>query len=271
MSRTTRTTTWFSAGRRALLVAALAMVWLGAPARVPAQEASEKGTTEKKSISEHLKEYWDKIVSKLESSAKAAGDEYHKVKEEAAKATGPAREKLAAEMETLSKKWATAREKLAASTGERMHSLGEELKKLEEKADKASGPAREKMSAEAHKLHQQWDAARAKMEATLSSNLKTSRDELEHLKEHMASASKDAKAKMGPRMERLKAEIHKDYDKLGAYLAADLKKTKEDMEKLRGATSDAAKRAEEALSKKYHELSAKIAEHNKQKPPEDEK
>ncbi len=107
------------------------------------------------------------------------------------------------------------------------------------------------------------------MEATLSSNLKSSRDEIEHLKEHFASASEDAKAKMCPRMDRLKAEFHKDHQKLNEYLEADLKQTKEDMEKLRDKTSDAAKHAKETLSKKYHELSAKIAELAKEKPGDD--
>ena len=83
------------------------------------------------------------------------------------------------------------------------------------------------------KLHEEWTAAREKMEGTLSSNLKSSREEIEHLKEHVADATEDAKAKLGPRMERLKAEYHKNRDKLVAYLEADLKQTEEDMEKLR--------------------------------------
>jgi uncharacterized protein YicC (UPF0701 family) len=266
MSVKTPIVKWLSTGRGPLRLAVLAMVFLGLPALVVAQE-----TTEKKSISEHFKEYWDKVLAKMESGAKAAGDEYHKVKEEAAKASGPAREKLATEMEALSKKWAIAREKLATSIEVRMQTLGEEAKALQEKADKASGPAREKLAAEAHKLHEEWKAAHAKMEATLSSNLKSSREEIEHLKEHLASASEDAKAKIGPRLERLKAEFHKNHQKLNEYLEADLKQTKEDMEKLRGATSDAAKHAHEALSKKYHELTAKIAELAKEKPSDEAK
>jgi hypothetical protein len=255
---------WLSCGREYLLLPALAMVFLGAPALVVAQE-----TTEKKTVSEHIKEYWDKLLAKMESGAKAAGDEYHKVREEAAKASGPAREKMAAEMEALSRKWAIAREKLATSVELHMHSLGDEIKTLEEKADKSSGPAREKMAAEMHKLHEHWTAARAKMEATLSSNLKSSRDEIEHLKEHLASASEDAKAKLRPRMERLKAEVHKNHEKLMAYLEAELKQTKEDMEKLREGTSETAKHAKEVLSKKYHELTEKIAELRKEKPAEE--
>ncbi len=141
MSTTTLVAKWFAFHRRSLLLAALATFCLGGATRVVAQEA-----TEKKTIGEHLKEYWDKLVAKMESSARAAGDEYHKAKEEAARASGPAREKLAAHMESLSKKWAIAREKLATTTELRMHSLGEELKVLEDKADKASGPAREKMA-----------------------------------------------------------------------------------------------------------------------------
>jgi hypothetical protein len=266
MSVKTPIVKWLSTGRGPVRLAVLAMVFLGLPALVVAQE-----TTEKKSISEHLKEYWDKVLAKMESGARAAGDEYHKVKEEAAKASGPAREKLTAEMEALSRKWAIAREKLATSVEVRMQTLGEEAKALQEKADKASGPARAKLAAEAHKLHEEWNAARAKLEGTLSSNLKTSREEIEHLKEHLAGASEDAKAKMGPRLARLKAEFHKNHEKLNAYLEADLKQTKEDLDKLRGATSDAAKRAHEALSKKYHELSAKLAELAKEKPSDEAK
>ena len=91
-----------------------------------------------------------------------------------------------------------------------------------------------------HKLHEEWTAARAKMEATLSSNLNSSREEIEHLKEHASTAASDAKAKLAPRMERLKAEFHKNRDKLSAYLESDLEHTKADMEKLREATSNNA-------------------------------
>ncbi len=266
MSIATLIVKWSSFGGRALIFATVAMVALGAAPRAFAQDSPEQ-----KSVSEHLKEYWDKLIAKMESGARAAGDEYHKVKEEAARASGPAREKLAAQMETLSKKWAIAREKLATSAELRMHSLGEEVKALEEKAGKATGPAREKTAAELKKLHEQWNAARAKMEATLSSNLNSSRDEIEHLKEHVSSASEDAKAKLRPRMERLKAEFHKNHEKLNAYLEADLKQTKEDMEKLRGATSDAARRSHETLSRKYHELTAKIEQLAKEKPSEESK
>ena len=252
-----------SLGRRSLMFATLAMLSAGVIAPVVAQEP------EGKTVSEHIKEYWDKLVAKTESSAKAAGEQYHKLKDEAARASGPAREKMAAEMEILSKKWAAAREKLATSIELRMHSLGEEVKELEEKAEKASDPAREKMSAELKKLHEQWTAAREKMETTLSANLKSSREELEHLKEHAAGATEDAKAKLRPRMERLKAEFHKNREKLAAYLEADLKQTQDDMEKLRGATSNAAKVAMEKLSAKYHELKAKIEHLAKDKGPEE--
>jgi hypothetical protein len=70
-------------------------------------------------------------------------------------------------------------------------------------------------------------------------------------------------------MERLKAEFHKNHEKLNAYLEADLKQTKEDMEKLGEATSATARHAKEKLSKKYHELTAKIAELAKEKPSEE--
>ena len=139
-----------SFGRQALVFAALAMVSPAMTAPVVAQETTEK------TVGERLKEYWDKMIAKTESGARAAGDEYHKLKDEAAKASGPAREKLSAEMEVLSKKWAIAREKLATTVELRMHSLGEEYKTLEEKASKATGPAREKMDAEMQKLHEQW-------------------------------------------------------------------------------------------------------------------
>jgi len=240
--------TWFSFGRQALMIATLAIVTWGVTAPVVAQETGEK------TVGERLKDYWDKLIAKMESSARATGDEYHKLREEAAKESGPAREKLAAQMEHLSKKWAIAREKLATAVELRMNSLHEEIHELEEKADKSTGPAREKIHAEMHKLHEEWTAARAKMEATLSANLKSSREEIEHLKEHASTAASDAKAKLAPRMERLKAEFHKNRDKLSAYLEADLEHTKADMEKLREATSDAARLAKEKLMKKYHEL-----------------
>ena len=124
-----------SFGRRALVFAALAMVSPAVTAPVVAQETAEK------TIGERLKEYWEKMVAKMESGARAAGDEYHKVKDEAARASGPAREKLSAKMEVLSKKWAAAREKVATTVELRMHSLGEEYEALEKKASKATGPA----------------------------------------------------------------------------------------------------------------------------------
>jgi hypothetical protein len=252
-----------SSGRRSLAFVIFALISSGMTA--PAQEAPEK------TVGEHIKDYWQKLIAKTESGAKAAGDEYHKLRDEVAKASGPAREKMAAEMEVLSKKWAAAREKLAASIELNMNALGEEFKALEEKASKASGPAREKMAAEMDKLHDQWIAARAKMEATLSSNLKSSRAEIEHLKEHVARATEDARAKLGPRMERLKSELRRDREKLIAFLEADLKQTKEDMEKLGAATSNAAKLAKEKLSEKYHELEAKIEELTREKSSEESK
>jgi hypothetical protein len=258
MSRATSIVERFTFGRRALVFAALAMASLGGTAPVAAQDAADE------TVGERLKEYWAKAVAKMESGARATGDEYHKVREEAAKASGPAREKLAAEMEVLSKKWAIAREKLATTVELRMHSLGEDYKSLEEKAAKATGPAREKMNTKLEKLHEEWLGARAKLEDTLSSNLKSSRDEIEHLKEHASSASEGAKAKLGPRMERLKAEFHKNHQKLTEYLEADLKQTKEDMEKLGQATTTAAGHAKEKLSTKFHEMRAKLEELHKE-------
>ena len=128
----------FSFGRQSLVFATLAIVACGVTAPVVAQETAEK------TVGERLKDYWDKLIAKMESSSKAAGDEYHKLKDEAAKESGPAREKLAAEMERISKKWAIAREKLATSIELRMNSLHEDIHELEEKADKATGPARAK-------------------------------------------------------------------------------------------------------------------------------
>ena len=251
-----------SSGRRPLVLAILAMTCSAMTVLAVAQESSHK------TIREHIKEYWDKVLAKAEAKSRAAGEQYHKLKDEAARASGPAREKMAAEMEILSKKWVIARERLASGIELRMHALGEEVKDLEEKAGKASGPAREKMAAEIKTLHEEWHAARAKMEATLSSNLKSSREEVEHLKEHAAGATEDAKAKLRPHMERLKSEYHKNRDKLAAYLESDLEQTKEDMAKLRESTAAAAESAREKAAKKYHELKAKLDELAKEKSPE---
>ncbi len=265
MSTKTPIVKWLSSGCGSLVVAALAMISSGVTAPVVAQEAAEK------TFSQRVKEQWDKLVAKMESASRSAGDEYHKLKDEAARASGPAREKLVAEMDVLSKKWAIAREKLATTLELHMHTLGEEVKDFEEKASKASGPAREKMAEEGHKLHERWLAARAKMEATLSANLKSSREEIEHLKEHASSVTEDAKAKLGPRLERLKTEYHKDREKLSAYLEADLKQTEDDMKKLGESTSHTAKLAKEKLMKKYHELKAKYDDLIKEKEAEESK
>ena len=252
-------------GCRSLVFATLATVSLGVTGPVVAQDPAEK------TFSERLKEHWAKLVTKMESNARSAGDQYHKLKDEAAKASGPAREKMAAEMEVLSKKWAIAREKLATTLELRMNTLAEDFKTLEEKADKASGPAREKMAAEVKTLHEEWIAARAKMESTLSANLKSSREEIEHLKEYAGSVKEDARAKLGPRLERLKAEFHKDREKLVAYLEADLKQTEEDLQKLREATSQTARVAKEKLTAKYRELKARIEELAKDQMPDESK
>jgi hypothetical protein len=263
MSKSTLIVERFAFGRQALVLATLAMVSLGVAAPVVAQETAEK------TVGERLNQYWEKIIARMESGANAAGNEYHKLKDEAAKASGPARAKMSAEMEVISKKWAVAREKLATTVELRMRSLGEEYETLEEKANKATGPARAKMAAELEKLHQEWSAARAKMEATLSSNLESSREEIEHLKQHVSRASEDAKAKLGPRLDRLKSEFHKNRERLAEYLEADLKQTREDMEKLGEATSNTAKLAKEKLSKKFHELGAKIEQLAREKKSEE--
>jgi hypothetical protein len=85
MSRATSIVERFTFGRRALVFAALAMASLGGTAPVAAQDAADE------TVGERLKEYWAKAVAKMESGARATGDEYHKVREEAAKASGPAR------------------------------------------------------------------------------------------------------------------------------------------------------------------------------------
>jgi hypothetical protein len=263
MSKKTRIWHGLSFGRRSVLAAIVAAVCSGVTAPVVAQAPDQK------TFGERIKEYWAKLVAEMESNAHAARDEYHKLKDEAARASGPARAKMAAEMEVLSRKWAIAREKLATTLEIHMNTLGEEVKTLEEKARDATGAARDKMAAERDKLHDEWLAARAKLEATLSSNLKSSREQIEHLKAHASDLKDDAKAKLGPQMERLKAEAHKDREKLIAYLEADLKQTEEDMKKLGEATSDAARSIKEKLSKKYHELKAKAEDLAREKSSEE--
>lgn len=254
MTKSTSMAAWFSFGRRALILAALAMSFMETTARVGAQEA------EHKTFGERLRDYWHRTVNRMESGARAAGDEYHKVKDEAARASGPAREKLVEKMAVLSRKWAIAREKLATSVELHAHSLGEEYTALEEKAKKSSGPARAKFAAEKEKLHEEWLAARAKLESTLSSNMKSSHDEIEHLREHLAGASESARTKLAPHMAQLRTEFHKDREKLAQYLEADMQRTHEEMEKLGEATSNATRTAKEKLSKKYHELRTKLEE-----------
>ncbi len=258
MSKATSMAEWLPFCRHALACAILVAASSGMTGPAMAQEAAEK------TVGERLREYWHRTIARMESGARAAGDEYHKAREEAARASGPAREKMAEKMEVLGRKWAIAREKLATSAELHMHSLGDEYAALKEKAGKASEPAREKMAEEMHKLHEDWLGARAKTEATLSSNLQASRDEIEQLRQHLAASSESARARMGPRMERFKSEFHKDRDKLVEFLEADLKRTREDMEELGEATSHTARAAREKLSKKYHELAAKLEQLHKE-------
>jgi hypothetical protein len=248
MSTTTTTVRWFSRFPKALAAVTLLFAALGSFAQSFAQE---------KTFAERAKEYRDKIVASMESTAKAAGDEFSKLKSESTEATGPAREKLAAKMETASKKWAAAREKLATSLDAHMRSVRDQLKTLEEKAPKTTGSAREQTSAEIEKLRGEWHVAREKMSAALSSNMKAAREEFAHLKDQSANGSGDAKAKVASRMEKLKAEWSKNREKLSAHLDAELKQTKAEMEKLRDETSKTAKLAKETLMKKYHDLRAR--------------
>ena len=94
------------------------------------------------------------------------------------------------------------------------------------------------------------------MSAALSSNMKAAGVEFTHLKEQSANASADAKARLAPRMEKLKAEWSKNREKLATHLEADLKETKEEMEKLGAETSNTVKIAKEKLVKRYHDLRA---------------
>src|ERR1700761_3910014 len=55
----------------------------------PGGAATSFAQEPEKTFAERAKEYWGKVVSGMESGAKAAGDEYHKLKTEAAEATGP--------------------------------------------------------------------------------------------------------------------------------------------------------------------------------------
>ncbi|MHB1556846.1 MAG: hypothetical protein ACYC61_05110 [Isosphaeraceae bacterium] len=263
MMKATSIVAWFSFGRRALVLAALATILGGTTAPALAQES------EPKTFRERIGEYWHRTVNRMESGARAAGDEYLKVKDEAARASGPAREKLVEKMAVLSRKWAIAREKLATSVELHAHSLGEEYAAIEEKARKSTGSAREKLAAEKEKLHDEWLAARAKLEATLSSNMKSSHDEIDHLKEHLAGASESARAKLGPHLAQLRTEFHKDREKLTEYLEADMKRTRDEMEKLGETTSNTAREAREKLSAKYQELRARLQDlHERNKADE---
>lgn len=250
----------------AVWLLAIAVMAIAAPG-VPILLAQEPAS---KTVGEHIKEYWDKLISKSESAAKASGEEYHKLKERAAKASGPARAKLAAEMEALGKKWSETQARLAAGIELRMHTLSEEIATLEEKAKEASGPSRAKMDAEVAKLRSEWEVARRKMGATLDSGLKASQEQFRHLQEQAAGATTEARAALKPRMERLAAEWRKDRERLTAFLEADLERTKVEMKKLGAETSAAAHRAREAMERKSHELTAKIKELTKESAPDDE-
>jgi hypothetical protein len=232
---------------------------------VVAQDPSDK------TFLERAKEYWSKVVSGMESTAKTAGDEYGKLKSEAAKATGPARAKLHAEMEAQGKKWAAAREKLVASIETHSQSVGDEIKKLEAKSANASGSAREKLHAESEKLHEELGIAREKLHAALAANMKGIREEYKHLKEQASDTSSDVKSKLEPRMEKLRADWAKNHDKLAEALKAEMKRIKDHIDHLGEATSSAAQTAKDKLLKKLHELQSKIDELAREKDVSDSK
>lgn len=236
--------------QRRLLALSLLSAGLIAPAGAPAvaQAPAEK------TLKERAKESWARLTAGLESAAKSAGDEYNKLSAEAAKATGPARERLAAQMDELSQKWAVARAKLSDGFERQAASLSDEIKRLKVKAVRATGPAREKIHEEMAQLGEDWAAAREKLAASWSSNMKAVSEEYAHLKGHASQATAEAKAKLAPKMAKLRTEWETNREKLAAYLEEDMRKTKEDMAKLGAATSDAAARAKAALVKKYEDL-----------------
>ena len=83
MSTKTTRLRWFSRFLKSLAVATLSFAALGTSAPAFAQEKSEQ------TFAERAREYRDKIVASMESTAKAAGDEYHKLRSEATKASRP--------------------------------------------------------------------------------------------------------------------------------------------------------------------------------------
>lgn len=251
----------------ALRLLAFATMAIAAPGAQPLAGAQEPAP---KTVGAHIKEYWDRLITKTESAAKASGEEYHRLKERAARASGPARAKLTAEMEALGKKWAEARARLAAGIDLRMQTLSEEIAALEKKAKESSGPSRARMNAELAKLRSEWEVARRKMGATLDSGLKASREQFRHLQEQAAGATSEARAALKPRMDRLAAEWRKDRDRLAALLETDLERTREELKKLGAETSDAAHRAREAMERKSRELAAKIKELTSESAPGDE-
>jgi hypothetical protein len=232
-------------------------VWIVAGLGLILALAGARAQEPERTFSERVKEYWEKAIAAMESGAKSAGDEYHKLKAEAATATGPARAKLAEEMEVASRKWSAAREKLSASLERHAHEVHDEIQALEQKAATASGPAREKLSAEAETLRKHWNSAREKVGAAFSTNMKAAKDEYAHLRDEASKATEETRAKLRPRMARIKAEWSANREKLTAYLKEDLRRTEEDLHKLGDATSEAARAAKEKLTRKLHELRGK--------------
>lgn len=243
-------------------VAIVAGLALGGPALARAQERE-------RTFSERARDYWERVVAGLESGARSAGDEYHKLKAEAATATGPAREAMAAKMEAAGRKWAAAREKLAASLDRHAREVHDEIKSLEAKAATASGPARERMAAEAESLRKHWHAAREKVAAAFSSNMKAAGDEYAHLKEEAGRASEETKARLRPRMDRLRDEWSANRDKLSAHLKEDLKRTEDELHRLGDATSEAAGSAREGLTRKLREIRGKADTLAAEKAPDE--
>ena len=121
------------------------------------------------------------------------------------------------------------------------------------------------------KLRGEWTIAREKIRGSLTANMKATREEFAHLKEQSASASADARARLTPRMDQLKAEWTRNREKLAAHLEADLKQTKEELDKLGAATSNTAKVARDKLLKKYHDDHALSDELARQKAIDDAK
>jgi F0F1-type ATP synthase membrane subunit b/b' len=237
----------FASAARAAVVVTLAVVALALPPHVSAQVSK---------IVEKGREWWSKMVATAETEAKATHEKLKKLEADAAKATGAAKEKLAAEAEKLRAQLAKTREKLHESLEAHAKATREELKELEEQTVKAGAQAKQKLAPKMEQLKEEWNTSLNKLHASLQTHMESARAELKKLEADAAKATAKAKETLGPKIDKLKADLSATRKKLQESLKARMEATGAELKKLEADAAKATGAAKAKIQKQIDTLKA---------------